>query len=195
MHRKSSVNIWATFLNISVYGNVHISIIGAFMFYKLHASLDNAVQYSVIFSAMIFIYYSLSQIISVRNFEDINGSNELTWVNKNLTEIIFASGFVSTIFLYLVHRYIGILAFFSEVYLVLALGILYFFVKKYLGLKNLMIGLTWILALSMFQSQEQGVNWYYGLYISGISFIYDKVKDIRGKWLIDTALLLPLAFI
>lgn len=178
------------FARIYIYGNIHISIIGAIAFYQINMTHSSRIEESVMVAMMIFIYYNLSQIISIKKYENIKGNSELEWTNRNMTEIIFAMLFSLFSFLVLYYPLCDRSNLLSLIEIVF-IGTIYFFLKKIPILKNLLIGVAWAMMLRIFDHYHLPSDFYLALYFSVISFFYDKVLKIEYKFSLDLLILIP----
>lgn len=181
------------FFRTYIYGSVHIALIGGFAYYLIHFSEIFIIEKSTLIGCMIFFYYSLSQLICIRDYEKIKGNEELEWVNRNMTEIVFAMGF-SLVFICMIYfqlkTWIGI----KDIIILCAIGFSYFFIKHIPIIRNLVIGLAWYWVLCINTEAKPEHIILYTLYFSFISYIYDRVFKIQFKFLVDLLILLPFIF-
>lgn len=176
---------------IYIYGNFHIALIAALCFYLYNRRFNQA---AIIFLATLS-YYNFCSIINVKNYSITENNKRLYWISKFLTEIIFlgVASSVLAIFLWIKlyesnHYRIDKIAF----VLSLAFCLLYLFVRQVPILKNLLIGVVWIMVMHIW------VNWNYSfldlfliLYLTSISIWYDRTSSQFKKALIDILIIVP----
>lgn len=179
---------------IYVYGSIHIALVGGLAFYlnQTPYSKEFIIEKSSIVILMVFFYYNLSQLICIKDFQKIQGSEELEWVNRNMTEIVFAMGF-SIILLSLFYiKYQSIFIIHSELIYIGILGFIYFFIKRIPIIRNLLIGFSWYWMISLFGNPIIRVDgFYFFIHFYIISYIYDRMTKIHHKFIADSLILLP----
>ncbi len=180
--------------SIYVYGNIHISLIAAFCFYLYNQRLDQAF---IIFFAT-FFYYNLCNIIYIKDYSKTIHNQRLTWVSKHLTEIIFASIGASIMGVFISIKLYESQQFtfnFPALLASLFFSIIYFFIRHTPILKNVIIGIVWLLVMRIWTHWDLSYfDLFLFLYLACISILYDKTKNQLKKVLIDCLIILPFLF-
>lgn len=167
------ISFFRNLIRTYLYSSLHIAIIASVMFYLFHPKIMDRVLTSLAFGILVLLYYNSSRILRIKNFEDIHSNPHLTWVSKNLTELIFLIGLSSVVFVLILFRidYSNI----NTPYFLLGLGMLYPFVRQKQFLKNIIIAQVWCLGLRLFQFDSQ----FLFAYLLFISLWYD-FKDEKN---------------
>ena len=176
---------------IYVYGNFHIASIAAICFYLYNGRLNQAI---IIFLAS-FSYYNLCGIISVKNYSNTLLDKRLFWISKHLTEIIFmmVGSAVLAIFywmkLYETRQY---RIDYIPLIISLVLCILYLFLRHIPILKNLLIGIVWILIMHIWDNWDFSfLDLFLLIYLTCISLWYDQTSSQFKSAFIDILIILP----
>ncbi len=176
---------------IYVYGNIHIALIAALCFYFYNQQGSQAI---LIFLAS-WSYYNFCNIIYVTDYQKAMHDERLTWVSKNLTEVIFSTiGSIALgIFLWLknIENSDTHLDYITLTCLGL-FGLDYFFIRHIPYLKNLVIALVWILVMHLWSRWEPSpLDIFLFIYLLLISIFYDRTSSQLKKALIDCLIILP----
>lgn len=162
-------------------------------FYLYNHRLEQA--FVIMFST--FFYYNLCNIIYVKDYSLTLNNSRLSWVSTHLTEIIFAS-----IGAFVIGSFLGIKLLESNQYKIEYLTFIacsflstgYFFIRNTPFLKNIVIGLVWVLVLHIWTIWDTSYfNLFIIVYLTLISIWYDKTKDQVKKAIIDS--LIPIPFL
>jgi hypothetical protein len=152
-------------------------------------------QKSIIVGILIFIYYNFSSIVSISNYENINRNIELKWVSDHLTELLFL---ITGLTIVLVLLYLKNIEFFhfSELIYLLIYGLGYFIIKKIPLVKNFYIGFVWVWVLHLWSPDcWNQYDYILTIYLSIISYFYDKCQHLHCKFLLDSSILFPYLFL
>lgn len=180
---------------IYVYGNFHIAIIGAILFYLSHNGWGIPIQKSIIVGILIFIYYNVCNIVSVIDYEKVRANIELKWISDHLTELIFL---IIGFFIVLGLIYLKNIEFFyfSELIYLLIYGLGYFKIKKIPFVRNFYIGFVWVWVLHLWSPDcWNQYDYILIIYLSALSYIYDKCQQLSCKFLLDISILFPNLFL
>lgn len=165
--------MWQRIKRIYLYGAIHISLMGAISFYLANLSYPKVAIESFIFGLSVFIYYNLCRVVRVRDYNAIQSDAHLSWISKNLTEILIATGLASGI-LVVLSKEVELFEIFPPIVFVLC--ILYIFLRNIRWIKNITIALVWTLCTT-----TRIDNHYFFatlvIFITVLSIIYDK-KDL-----------------
>lgn len=178
-----------------IYGNFHIALIGGFLYYLSRHGWGIPIQKSCFVSILIFIYYNFCNILSVKNYHEVQSNSELKWVSSHLTEILFlitgALAFIAFIYL---KNYP--LLFSEELYYVIVFGLGYFFIKNIPIIKNIYIGFVWVFVLHLWSPNSWNpYDFILLFYLSIISFFYDRCQSLICKFSLDVSILFPHFFL
>lgn len=165
------------------------------MYYLSDNGWGIPMQKSIIVGIFIFIYYNVCNIISVIDYEKVRLNSEFKWVSDHLTELLFL---IFGFFIVLVLFYIKYVEFFfySELFYLSIFGILYFLFKKIPFVKNFYIGFVWVWVLHLWS--PVGWNQYdyiLVIYLSVLSYFYDKCQKLSCKFILDISILFPNLFL
>jgi len=153
-----------------LYSSLHIAIIAGLSFYCLNIGhIDNHLT-SFMVTCLVFIYYNLSRIYRVKNFESIQNNRHLLWVSKNLTELVFALGF-SSLFVFFLGRKLPIS--FEDIIWLIFLGIIYLFIRENPFIKNIVIAKSWTVLFGILGLESD----FLFAYILALSIWYDFKDD------------------
>lgn len=178
-------------VEIYLYGNFHIALIAAICFYLYNQRTQQAI---IIFLGT-FSYYNLCGILSVKNYSNTLHNERLFWISKFLTELIFMIFASSTLAIFLwIKLYESNQYIIDTIPLILSLllSVSYLFLRSIPLLKNLIIGIVWILVMHIW------VNWDFSLldlflfiYLVFISLWYDSTRNQVKRAFIDILIILP----
>lgn len=188
-----------------MYGSLHIAFVGglAFFFnnYNRYTNHKEEFYLSIMIALSIFIYYNICRIYEIKEYEKTENNELLNWISKNLTELIFSISFALILLIIL------FLKLKIEIYTkfwfipICILILIYFPIRKIAYLRNLIIGFTWMFVIDILQTHSFfEINFVFpyhliiGLYLSIISYIYDKIKLKKVLFFIDLLILLPYLF-
>jgi hypothetical protein len=176
---------------IYVYGNVHIALIAGLSFYFYNHEFNHA---SLIFLAT-WSYYNFCNIIHVTDYQKALQNERLTWVSKNLTEVIFITigsiALMSFLWLKNMEHSVARLDYIALASISL-FGLDYFFIRHIPYLKNLVIALVWVLVMHLWSHWDtRPLDVFLLIYLLFISIYYDRTSSQLKKALIDCLIILP----
>jgi hypothetical protein len=176
---------------IYVYGNVHIALIAGLSFYFYNHEFNHA---SLIFLAT-WSYYNFCNIIHVTDYQKALQNERLTWVSKNLTEVIFITigsiALMSFLWLKNMEHSVAHLDYIALASIIL-FGLDYFFIRHIPYLKNLVIALVWVLVMHLWSHWDtRPLDVFLLIYLLFISIYYDRTSSQLKKALIDCLIILP----
>jgi len=190
-------SLWMSLYEIYLYGSVHIACVAFLIYYLYHYQCNDAFWEAAVFGGGTFVYYNLSRIVRIRNYEEIQGNEHLMWVSKNLTELIFALG-ATLISMILLSKRVNLLNVFP-VY-TCCLIIVYPFVRRIPFVKNMIISFVWVMCIFWGNGREARISLIVliFLYFLFLSLLYDrkdkpenKGTELRYLFWVDLLLILP----
>ena len=125
------------FLTRYLYSSVHISFIAGIYCILVSNQKDALKNFGLGFLTT-FIYYNISRIVRIKDYDKTENNPHLFWISNNLTELIFALGFSVLILLIWIHFSI-----YSNMVFGLVLGIIYILFRKKIFIKNIIISIAW----------------------------------------------------
>lgn len=183
------------FFEIYIYGNFHIALIGVILYYFSGFGWGIPIQKSIIFGIFIFIYYNFCNIISISNYENVKLNSELKWVSDHLTELLFLIIGFSILLVLLYFRNIDFF-YYSDLIYLLIYAVIYFIIRNIPFLKNIYIGFVWVEVLHLWSPVVWNqYDFILAIYLSIVSYYYDKCQKLRCKFLLDFSILFPHLFL
>ena len=153
-----------------LYSSLHVALIAGLSFYCLNAGHIDSRIASILVTCLVFIYYNLSRIYRVKNFESIQNNRHLLWVSKNLTELLFALGF-SFLCLFILGWKLSVS--FTTIAWLIFLGAIYLFIRENPFLKNIVIAKAWTIMFGILGLESD----FLFAYILAMSIWYDFKDD------------------
>jgi hypothetical protein len=153
-----------------LYSSVHVALIAGLSFYCLNSGHIDSRIASILVTCLVFIYYNLSRIYRVKNFESIQNNRHLLWISKNLTELLFALGF-SFLCLFFLGRKLGVS--FTTIAWLIFLGGIYLFIRENPFIKNIVIAKAWTVMFGILGLESD----FLFAYILAMSIWYDFKDD------------------
>lgn len=163
-------------INSFIFSAIHISIIAGIYGLFVSENHNPIITFSLNFLTT-FIYYNFSRILQIKEYSKLKESAHLSWISKNLTELIFAIGFSILLILVLTK-----FNFFFNYTFGIILALCYILFRKVPLIKNGIIGFSWALLPYFFSTKSIHVLdplfLFNLLFFSYLSFWYD-LKDIN----------------